>query len=141
METEIEILRRQLSELQLRVETLESYHKSSQPVQQRDLSIGEFIAEFNPKVSLNDKTLLVGYFKEINEKISPLTKSVIEAGFDEARESPPRNVSDSINNNLDKKFFVIVKNQKDEKSSERTFRITRAGIKRVEEEIKRRENK
>ena len=138
MVTEIEGLKKQVSELQTRVETLESYHKSSQPVQQRVLSIGEFVAEYNPKVSLNDKTLLIGYFKEINEQISPLTKSIIEAGFYEARESPPKNISDSINNNLDKKFFVLANNKKDEKSSERTFKITRAGIKRVEEEIKRR---
>jgi hypothetical protein len=134
--TEIEELKKQVSELQIRIETLEGFHRNSQPVQQRVLSIGEFVADYNSKVSLNDKTLLIGYFKEIYEHISPLTKSVIEAGFSEAREHPPKNISDSINSNLDKKFFMLAKNQKDEKSSERTFKITTTGIKRVEEDLK-----
>lgn len=135
MTNEMEELKEQVNGLQTRVETLEAYHKGGQTVQKRALSIGEFTAEYNPKTSLNDKTLLIAYFKELNEQISPLTKSVIESGFIEAREHPPKNISDSINNNLDKKFFMLVKNSNDEKSSERTFKITTTGIKRVEEEL------
>lgn len=137
MTNDIEELKEQVNGLQMRIETLEAYHKGGQTVQPRALSIGEFIAEYNSKTSLNDKTLLIGYFKEINEQISPLTKSVIESGFDEAREHPPKNISDSINSNLDKKLFMLVKSPNDEKSSERTFKITTTGIKRVEEELKR----
>ena len=83
--------------------------------------------------SLNEKTLLIGYYKDVVEKVSPLTKNTLEDGFSQAREVPPKNLSDSINQNLDKKLFSLVKNQSNEKVKERQFIVTSTGIKRVEE--------
>jgi hypothetical protein len=141
MVTEIEELKEKFYSLQARVEVLESYHKNGSMGIQKDLTIGEFILEYSSKISLTDKTLLIGYFKENIEHISPLTRSIISDGFDEARESPPKNLSDSINSNLDKKFFTLTKNVNNEKMTERPFSITTTGIKHVEEGIEKNSKK
>ncbi len=148
MVSEIEELKKQIGELRdqissqgKRIEILESYRREDLSIGPINLSIGEFISDYSSDLSLNDKTLFIGYFEQFHEHVSPLFKSIIEEGFKQARERPPKNLSDSINNNLDKKYFVLVKNEDNEKSGERTFKITATGIKHVEEMLRKRDSK
>ena len=80
-----------------RLEKLESLIESKNIQEiikdENDVSIGEFVRAKKPKTSF-EKGLVIAYFKEKKQGISPFTVEELKQGHIEARESLPANLSD-----------------------------------------------
>lgn len=94
----------------------------------KTLSINEFLSQKGPKGDTK-KTLAMGYFLEIHEKISPFNVKDLKNIFIRAREKVPSNLNDQVNKNIRKKHMMEITDKKDKSKA---FVLTSSGITFVE---------
>lgn len=96
-------------------------------------SIKEFILEKKPSSAIK-KTLVIGYYLEHFQNISPFCASDIINGFIRAREKPPINVYDKISKNIAQGFIMEAPDMKD---NVKTYYLTSSGESFVENNFKK----
>ncbi len=129
-------LEREIDELRHIIRTITDSTDLVSKKKNKQLSVREFLETYDPK-SLPDKALSIAYFKEVHEQISPLTIKNLEDGFREAKEPLPKNLSDTIYQNI-KKGYLMESRKPNLENNLRTWELTNRGIKYVEEGVPRR---
>lgn len=94
----------------------------------RILSPAQFFKHYNPKTD-NNRTLLAAYFLEKYRNAQSSTAAEIREVIREAKVPPPRNPSDSINQNI-RKGLLMTAGDKDNKMA---FVVTSDGETAIEE--------
>jgi len=98
----------------------------------KGISVKEFILDKNPS-SEASKALTIGYYLERHRNTSPFTIREIEQLFREAREPPPTNTNDVVNQNITKGFMMEAEKKKD---NHKAWTLTSTGEKFVENGLK-----
>jgi len=80
------------------------------------------------------KTLLIAYYLEKYDGITPFSVGDLSKGFQLARESVPQNINDKINMNIGKGHLMEAKTKKDNKKA---WLVTNSGEQFVENGLKR----
>ncbi len=110
---------KKLSDLENRVETLETLSQNPQPLplhSDKQISAKEFLLLKQP-VSEWEKTLaLAGHLEQVM-KINPFNTEDLANAFRTAREKLPTNLNDVINKNVSKGYLMEVKEKKDNKKA------------------------
>lgn len=117
-----------------RIKRIEDLLADSQKIKkEKKLSIKEFILSKNVK-EYTKKTLIVGYYLENYDKISPFsTKDLIE-GFKQAKESRSKNISDDVYQCVKKGWMMETRTKSDKIKS---YTLTNTGEEIVENNFKR----
>jgi hypothetical protein len=131
MSDEMRKIREILEQHENRIRALEGGHREK-PTGRKSQSIKEFMLEKKPG---NDvlKTLVVAYFAEIRDKVSPFNLKDLEGGFREAKEPLPGNLSDKVAKNIRKGHMMESKEKKDGFDS---WTLTSTGERFVENGLK-----
>jgi len=96
------------------------------------LSLKEFMILKNPTDDVL-KTLYIGYYLEKHEGLSCFNAKDLEGHFVLAKEIPPSNINDKINQNIAKHFMMKAKEKKDKRKA---WMLTSLGEKFVEKGLK-----
>ena len=106
--------------------------ETQSPVKKK-VSIREFLDTRELK-SWYDKTIAIAYYKEIIENVHPMTNGALESGYQESKESKPKNLSDTIYYNMKRGFLM---ESQSENGKGRFWEITNTGIVYVEVDLQR----
>ena len=128
VEDTLEAIKKQLENHEKRICSLEAQPPKKEISTGKKLSVKEFIISKKPKTDV-DKTLVIGYYLEINDDCSPFNAKDVEGGFRNAKETPPKNINDAINKNIRKGFMMEAKEKKDGKMA---WELTNLGEECVE---------
>ena len=121
-----------LRNIEERVSRLEStYTGTDKETATRKISLGEYTEELKTR-GYNDFTIGIAYYREMIEGKTPLTSTIIETGYREAREPKPKNFADTIYQNFKKHLLVDVDPLED---GTRAFVLTKKGIDYVEKQL------
>lgn len=114
-------LKRLLDDHETRIAKLETV--LAKPIEERKetrgkkkLSVKEFILSKNPKDD-NLKTLCIGYYLEKYEGACCFNAKDLEKGFRSAKETPPGNINDKVNQNIAKGFIMEAEEKKDKRKA------------------------
>jgi hypothetical protein len=105
-------VKRTVQALEERVSKLENFIQEKPISKGKDLSVNEFMLEKKPSSDLN-KTLTVAFYLERHRRVSPFTIRDLEGLFREAKEPPPKNISDAVNKNVAKGFIMKASEKKE----------------------------
>jgi hypothetical protein len=131
---ELEELKRKIEEHEKRIIELELLFKENTKnlVKEKHTSIGEFIYEMAPQNDIQ-KTLVIGYFLEEFESVSPFNVKDLESTFRKAKEPVPRNINFCVYRNIQKRFMM----EAGEKDNRKAWILTKTGIDYVNNNLKR----
>jgi len=129
---EFDDIKRTLANHEKRLCDLEVLLKSKPKVEKKKLSVKEFILQKQPADDIQ-KTLVLGYYLEHYENVSPFNVKDLERLFRESKEIVPGNINDKVNKNIDKGFIMEAKEKKDKRKS---WTLTATGERSVEEGLK-----
>jgi len=114
-----------------RIKQLESKFTNNgvdKSILEKKQSMAEFLLRKVPNGD-NQKTLAVGYFLEHNENKESFTTKDLEEGYRHAKEKIPKNLSDTIYQNISRGYMMEIK---DKKEGLRTLTLTSSGERFVE---------
>lgn len=123
---------KKLKEHEKRISKLESLFHVKPEAIKKEISVKEFILSKSPKGDVQ-KTLTIGYYLEKHEGLSSFNKSDLESGFGNAKEMPPENINDKVNQNIKKGLMMEAKGKKDNFTA---WTLTNSGEKYVENGFK-----
>ena len=137
MEEAIEEVKTLLQEHERRISKLEAVlirpaEKGKKGSGTKKLSVKEFVLLKNPKDD-NLKTLCIAYYFEKYEGACCFNAKDLESHFVLAKETPPSNVNDKVNQNIAKRFMMEVKEKKDKRKA---WSLTSLGERFVENGFK-----
>lgn len=89
----------------------------------KKLSIKEFLLESPPTTDIQ-RTLAVGYFLETHAGMTSFTKADLEKGYNDAKESPPSNISVNIKHCIKQGQMMEAEEKKNNKTA---YVVTRSG--------------
>jgi hypothetical protein len=126
----LEDLEKRVELLEHRVTSLEDKGSKGDVAKRvKQQTIGEFVIESGAK-SYNEKTCAIAsYMEKFREKKS-FTSEDITQGYRDARESLPKNVSDTVKACAQKKWFSEI--NKNAKTGAKEYQLTNTGAKAVE---------
>lgn len=116
---------RKLDERMLRIEGLSQVAENFAAVQsvKKKMSLKEFIIEKSPENAVQ-MTLVIGYYIEYYDGVSPFNASDLEKGFRAAKEPIPTNINDKANMSVAKGHLM---EEKEKKNSLKAWVLTRSG--------------
>ena len=140
MKEAIEEVKTLLQEHERRISRLEAMlirpvDKGMKGSEKKKLSVKEFILLKNPKDD-NLKTLCIGYYLEKYEGVCCFNAKDLEKCFRSAREIPPGNINDRVNQNIVKGFMMEAEEKKDK---HKAWVLTSLGESFVENDFSRKE--
>lgn len=136
MKNEIEEIKAQLKNHEERLREIEAKPGTkSIENKEKQLSLREFLNEFNFK-SENDKTLIIIKFYEEYAGSSEMSAKEIAEGFKDMREKIPKNISDNLYQLAKRSFIMEAKN----KDKVNRWMLTNAGEKHLNK-IRKNESK
>ncbi len=100
---------------------------------EKPLSLGEFLSKKSPKTDIQ-KTLVIGYYLENIENVTPFNKKDLEIAFRRAKEPPPKNINLCVYGNIKHTFMMEYEEKKDNRKA---WCLTRTGIGFVEKKLKK----
>ena len=123
-----------LDDHERRLRIIESQLKGETQIPvKKKVSIREFLDAKELK-SWYDKTMAIAYYKELIENVHPLTNNSLETGYQESKESKPKNLSDTIYYNMKRGFLM---DSQSENAKGRFWEITNSGIVYVEVDLQK----
>ena len=125
---------KRIDELERRVTALENRPvkaKSASPGP-KATSLREFIISKSPEMA-TDKALLIGYYLEKEQGITPFNNDDLVKGFNQAREPLPGNLSETLSK-VARRGFITESQQK--KDGTRGWLVTNSGERYVENGLK-----
>jgi len=124
-------MNQRIDEIEARVKQIEerlaltaAKQPSTVAIQTKPLSLQEFLIEKKPTGDVQ-KTLAIGYFLEIHEKIGAFNVADLLRGFERAKEKKPLNLNDKVNMAIRNAYFDEVVEKKDNKKA---WQLTNKGI-------------
>jgi len=137
MEEVIQEIKTLLDEHERRISKLEAVltkptERGKKASGKKKLSLKEFMVLKNPTDDVS-KTLCIGYYLEKYEGLSCFNAKDLESHFVLAKETPPSNVNDKVNQNIAKRFMMEVKEKKDKRKA---WSLTSLGERFVENGFK-----
>lgn len=132
---ELQRIRQTLLEFDQRISALERLfkEKGEDIKEAKPVSIGEFLATMNPKTDI-ERTLVIAYYLEVNDGVSPFNKKEIEGAFKRAKEPSPKNINLCVYKNI-QYTFLMESGQK--KANLKAWSLTRKGMEFVEQKLKK----
>ncbi len=127
-----EELARRVEELERRVEALEGAPRPPAATGAKKQSLREFLKSKDPKNSV-DASLFIAYYMEKDGSLTPFTVEDLGAGFDDAREPRPGNMSDMVYK-LARRGLVAEAPEK--KGGSKAYVVTNSGERFVENGLK-----
>lgn len=128
-DNEINEIKRKLEEHEKRISHLERLFQDKPETVKKKISLKEFILSKKPKDD-NQKTLAIGYYLEKHEGLPSFNVKDLESGFRAAKESPPDNINDKVNQNIKKKGYMAKAKEKKDKFN--AWYLTNSGEEYVE---------
>ncbi len=125
-----EELREEVEYLKSRVQDLEAMMEGETPSVTRSMDLSTFIQDFDPTTH-TERAAAIAYYLEAYEDQDEFMVSDISEGYEQARISPPANMSDVVGSCEDQGW--VMRKGKDGQSTIR--QLTKAGIEMVEEEV------
>ncbi|MFH1233819.1 MAG: hypothetical protein V1649_04200 [Patescibacteria group bacterium] len=132
-------INQRITELEARMKQIEEHFALSatkQPsavaIQSKSLSLREFLIGKKPTGDVQ-KTVAIGYFLEIHEKMSAFNVTDLLRGFERAKDKKPLNLNDKVNMAIRKGYFDEKAEKKD---SRKAWVLTDTGINFVEHNFK-----
>ena len=101
-------------------------------------TIGEFVIESGAN-SYNERTCAIAYYIENFVEKESFTSEDITQGYRDARESLPKNVSDTVKACAQRKWFSEI--DKDAKTGAKKYQLTNTGTKAVEDKFTHKKTK
>jgi len=125
-----------VEKLEHRVAAIEAWMSRTPepPTGAKPTSLREFVISKGPKTSV-DTTLLIAYYLEKFDGISPFNHEDLIRGFAEAKEPLPSNPSDMVYKNIRRGFLTEAKEKKD---GMKAWIVTNSGERFVEKGLKER---
>ncbi|MBW8038662.1 MAG: hypothetical protein FVQ85_01535 [Planctomycetes bacterium] len=139
MEEAIEEVKTLLQEHERRISKLEAMSAEPSSEEQKKtrgkkkISLKEFLKEKKPK-GYTQTALAIGFYLEKCECLSSFNAKDLENGFTDAKETPPKNLNDTANINVNNRHMMECKSKKDDKKA---WVLTRAGEDYVESGFKK----
>lgn len=100
---------------------------------QKKMSIKEFILEKKPTNDIQ-KTLVISYYLEHFDNITPFNTEDIEKGFRLAKETLPLNINDRVNSNIHAGYIM---EHTEKKNGRKSWLVTASGERFVESGFKK----
>jgi hypothetical protein len=122
---------RRLDELEKRVAELEKIIFSKPVLTNKIISLQEFLSSKKPKTE-SQKVLVVAYYLEKFKGLEFFNVNDIKDAFRLAKESPPSNINDVVNQNIRKGYMMRVEEEKD---GLKAWTLTNKGQKFVESDL------
>ena len=135
-----------LEELEKKVELLghrvtsleEKVSKADEAKKVKKQTIGEFVIESGAN-SNNEKTCAIAYYMENFGEKESFTSEDITLGYRDARESLPKNISDTVKACAQRKWFSEI--DKDAKTGVKKYQLTNTGTKAVKDKFNHKKTK
>ena len=112
IEKVLETIKKQLQDHEQRISKLEGIEPQKPLIQEKKLSIKEFILTKNPD-NFKKKILAIGFYLEKIEGLSSFNVKDLEDGFRSAKEPLPKNINDNVNKLIGKGYLMEDRNKKD----------------------------
>lgn len=109
---DIQQIKKKIEEHEKRIAKLEGKFKSRSEIAEKPMSVKEFIISKKPKGDIH-KTLAIGYYLEKYRGMKTFNLTNLKQGFKEAKERVPKNISDTVYQNVKKGRIAEVKESKD----------------------------
>ncbi|MFH1382229.1 MAG: hypothetical protein ABIH70_04970 [Chloroflexota bacterium] len=112
VEDTLNALKKQMEDHEKRISKLESKSQTEPSSSPKKMSLKEFLLSKKPKSGIH-KTLVIGYYLEKHESVSPFNVSDLENGFRSAKEPFPKNIHLAVFYNIKKGYMMEDKEKKD----------------------------
>jgi len=123
-------LRAEIEDLKSRVQSLETKVEDEGPSVTRSMDLSTFIQDFDPDTH-TERAAAIAYYLEAYEDKAEFVASDISECYEQARISPPANMSDVLGSCEDQGW--VMRKGKDGQSTVR--QLTKAGIDMIQEEV------
>ncbi|MFX1504090.1 MAG: hypothetical protein ACFFDH_24230 [Promethearchaeota archaeon] len=133
IENEILNIKNILDEFGERIKNIERELTSNPNVQDKKLSIREFLIEVKPKGEIQ-KTLAFGYYLEIYQRMKSFNVKDIRNCYNKSKEKAPDNINYNIFKNIERGFLMECDEIKDRLKS---WCLTHSGIEFINNNFKR----
>lgn len=130
---EIVAIQKKLEEYEQRIVKLEQLLWKDNETTLKHISVKEFLLSKKPNGDVQ-KTLAMGYYLEKYQNYTCFNGKDIESGFRAAKEPPPENINDKINQNIRKGQIM---NSEEKKDGHASWVLTHTGERFVENNFKK----